>query len=87
MTASLSSVPMQNKVANFISQPRRLLINGAWIEALSGKTFPTYNPATGEVLSYVAEGDKADIDQAVKAARAAFEQGPWSKLPLQNADA
>jgi phenylacetaldehyde dehydrogenase len=57
-----------------------MLINGKWVEALSGKTFPTYNPATGEVLARVAEGDKADIDLAVKAARAAFETGPWSKL-------
>ena len=50
------------------------------MEAASGKTFPTYNPATGEVLSRVAEGDKEDIDRAVKAARAAFESGPWSKI-------
>jgi phenylacetaldehyde dehydrogenase len=57
-----------------------MLINGKWVEAVSGKTFPTYNPATGEVLARVAEGDKEDIDRAVKAARAAFETGPWSKL-------
>ena len=49
-------------------------------EAASGKTFPTYNPATGEVLARVAEGDREDIDRAVKAARAAFETGPWSKM-------
>ena len=59
---------------------RKILINGKWVEAASGKTFPTYNPATGEVLSRVAEGDKEDIDRAVKAARAAFESGPWSKI-------
>ena len=45
------------------------------MEAASGKTFPTYNPATGEVLSHVAEGDREDIDRAVKAARAAFDSG------------
>ena len=50
------------------------------MEAASGKTFPTYNPATGEVLARVAEGDREDIDRAVKAARAAFETGPWSKM-------
>jgi phenylacetaldehyde dehydrogenase len=49
------------------------------VEAVSGKTFPTYDPSTGEVLATVAEGDKADIDLAVKAARKAFE-GPWRKM-------
>ena len=57
-----------------------MLINGKWVDAASGKTFPPYNPATGEVLANVAEGDREDIDRAVKAARAAFETGPWSKI-------
>ncbi len=57
-----------------------MLINGKWVDAASGKTFPTYNPSTGEVLAHVAEGDKEDIDRAVAAARAAFEKGPWRKL-------
>ncbi len=62
----------------FLSSPRKMLINGRWVEAASGKTFPTYNPATGEELAQVAEGDKEDIDRAVKAARTAFDDGPWS---------
>jgi phenylacetaldehyde dehydrogenase len=66
-------------VANFITERRKMLINGKWVEAASGKTFPTYNPATGDVLANIAEGDKADIDAAVKAARAAFE-GPWRRM-------
>jgi aldehyde dehydrogenase (NAD+) len=57
-----------------------LLINGKWQDSVSGKTFPTLNPATGEVLCQVAEGDKADIDLAVKAARKAFEDGPWARM-------
>ena len=57
-----------------------MLIDGRWVEAASGKTFPTYNPATGEVLAQVAEGDSEDIDRAVTAARTAFETGPWSKM-------
>jgi phenylacetaldehyde dehydrogenase len=57
-----------------------MLINGKWVDAVSGKTFPTYNPATGEVLANVAEGDKEDINRAVAAARAAFDTGPWSKI-------
>src|SRR5450631_2360488 len=68
------------RVAEFIDQPRKMLINGRWVNAASGKTFPTYNPATGEILAHVAEGDREDIDRAVKSARAAFETGPWSKL-------
>src|SRR5215831_13076980 len=57
-----------------------LLIDGKWLDSVSGKTFPTTNPATGEVICQVAEGDKADIDLAVKAARKAFEEGPWRKM-------
>src|SRR6266481_5836077 len=57
-----------------------LFIGGAWVGSVSGKTFPTVNPATGETICQVAEGDKADIDLAVHAARHAFESGPWSKM-------
>src|SRR4051794_32075311 len=57
-----------------------MLIGGKWVDSQSGKTFPTVNPATGEVICQVAEGDKADIDLAVKAARKAFESGPWPKM-------
>jgi aldehyde dehydrogenase (NAD+) len=57
-----------------------MLIGGQWVDAASGKTFETLNPATGEAICRVAEGDKADIDKAVKAARQAFETGPWPKM-------
>ena len=80
MATVLSSVRMDDKVTSYISKDRRMLINGKWVEAASGKTFPTYNPATGEVLARVAEGDREDIERAVKTARAAFETGPWSKM-------
>jgi len=71
---------MDPNVSAFVTAKRKLFINGKWVEAASGKTFPSYNPATGEVLANVAEGDREDIDRAVKAARAAFETGPWSKM-------
>ncbi len=58
---------------------KRMLIDGQWVDAASGKTFQTHNPATGRLLATVAEGDAADIDLAVKAARRAFE-GPWSRM-------
>src|SRR5438445_5338071 len=57
-----------------------LFLGGTWQDSVSGKTFPTLNPATGEVICQVAEGDKADVDLAVKAARKAFEEGPWSRM-------
>src|SRR5271156_2173963 len=68
------------KVAEFLEKPRKMLINGQWVSSISGKTFPTYNPSTGEVLAQVAEGDREDIEQAVKAARKAFDHGPWRYL-------
>src|SRR6202045_359275 len=80
MATVLSSVHMDDKVTNYISKNRKMLINGQWVEAASGKTFPTYNPATGEVLAQVAEGDREDIERAVKAARKAFDNGPWRQL-------
>src|SRR5215475_8064123 len=58
----------------------KLLINNKWVEAASGKTFPTINPSTGEVITHVAEADAADVDKAVAAARAAFEKGSWKKM-------
>jgi aldehyde dehydrogenase (NAD+) len=58
---------------------KRMLIDGKWVEAASGKTFESRNPASGELLAKVAEGDKEDINRAVAAARRAFD-GPWSKL-------
>ncbi|HZZ29498.1 MAG TPA: aldehyde dehydrogenase family protein [Pirellulales bacterium] len=60
------------------------LIGGKWQPAKSGKTFETINPATEEVIAKVAEGDAADIDLAVKAARNAFESGPWHKMDARD---
>jgi len=55
-------------------------INGKFVDAASGKTFDCINPATGDVLVQVAEGDTEDINRAVAAGRAAFEDGRWSRL-------
>jgi phenylacetaldehyde dehydrogenase len=59
---------------------QKMLIDGQWVEAASGKTFTTVNPATGEVLADVAEGDREDVERAVRAARRAFETGPWPEM-------
>ncbi|KAK2409092.1 aldehyde dehydrogenase family 2 member B4, mitochondrial [Trifolium repens] len=56
------------------------LINGQFVDAASGKTFPTYDPRTGEAIAHVAEGDAEDINRAVSAAREAFDNGPWPKM-------
>ena len=75
-----SAVKLSARVSRFIAQKRKLLIGGEWMDAASGKTFEVMNPATGEVIAHVAEGDKQDVDRAVKAARKAFESGPWSRM-------
>ncbi|KAK6151779.1 hypothetical protein DH2020_014414 [Rehmannia glutinosa] len=59
----------------------KLFINGEFIDSISGKTFETIDPRSGEVIAKIAEGDKQDIDLAVKAAREAFDNGPWPRLP------
>src|SRR5580698_5202147 len=66
------------KPAYLDGKVKLMLIDGRWVPAASGKTFETRNPATGELLAHVAEGDREDIDRAVAAARRAFT-GPWSK--------
>ncbi len=80
MATALKFIAPEDKATSFVSKKHQLLINGKWVEAASGKTFPSYNPATGEVLAQVAEGDREDINRAVSAARTAFETGPWSKM-------
>src|SRR5690606_2957182 len=67
-------------VAEFLSRPPRLLIGAEWVEPLSDKTVPVFDPATGEQIATVADANAADVDRAVKAARQAFDGGPWRKL-------
>uniref|UniRef100_A0A2N9FYT8 Aldehyde dehydrogenase domain-containing protein n=1 Tax=Fagus sylvatica TaxID=28930 RepID=A0A2N9FYT8_FAGSY len=70
---------------SFVKMPTikftKLFINGNFVDSISGKTFETIDPRTEEVITRVAEGDKEDIDLAVKAARKAFDHGPWPRLP------
>jgi len=68
------------RLVEFLNGDKKLFINGEWVEAVSGKTFDTLNPATGEKLASVSEAGEEDIDVAVKAAREAFDNGPWSKM-------
>src|SRR5258708_31936057 len=80
MATTNSTLGLSKNATAFLKKPKQQLIGGDWIDSASGKTFETYNPATGELLARVAEGDRADIDRAVKAARKAFERGPWPNL-------
>ncbi|HJY84039.1 MAG TPA: aldehyde dehydrogenase family protein, partial [Candidatus Binatia bacterium] len=95
MNQQEASPDLSEAVRSFLkSGCKRLLIGGQWVEAVSGKTFVTVNPATAEPLATVAEGDTIDIDHAVTAARAAFDEGSWphekpshrTKLLLRIAD-
>ena len=80
MNAVLKEILTSNPVAQFLAAPKKLLINGKWVAAASGKTFEVKNPATGDVIALAAEGDKADVEAAVIAARRAFETGAWPSL-------
>jgi aldehyde dehydrogenase (NAD+) len=75
--ASVLSAPSESHVA---VSATKLLINNRWVPSVSGKTFPTINPSTGEEICQIAEADAADVEKAVAAARAAFEHGPWRKF-------
>ena len=67
-------------VRGFLSGNKKLLIDGKWVDAASGKTFATTDPATGQTLTEVALGQDEDIDRAVRAARRAFDAGPWPSM-------
>ncbi len=64
MSAVLKEIPTSTPVTQFLATPKKMLVNGKWVGAASGKTFEVTNPATGNVIAHVAEGDKADIDAA-----------------------
>ena len=77
-----AAVQLAPTVKSFVGKgARKMLIDGKWVDAASGKTFDTPNPATGEVLARVAEGDAEDVDRAVRAARRAFDQSSWTRMP------
>jgi aldehyde dehydrogenase (NAD+) len=75
--ASVVSSPHESRVA---VSATKLLIDNRWIASESGKTFATIDPSTGEEICQIAEADAADVEKAVRAARAAFERGPWRKM-------
>src|SRR6202167_5420495 len=77
---SVMSITLDKRGDDFIATDRQLFIDGKWVDAASGQTFVTPNPATGDALATVAEGGAEDIDRAVRAARRAFDDGPWASM-------
>ena len=86
MSVAVLKPSIGGQTRSFLAKPKQLLIDGEWVDAVSGKTFAVEDPATQETIAHVAEGDAADIDRAVAAARRAFESGPWATmLPAERA--
>jgi len=78
LTNDLSAIMPANTA--FLAKPRRLLIDGQWVAAASGKTFEVRDPSSDLVIARCALGDAADVDLAVAAARRAFEAGEWAQM-------
>ena len=79
------TVTLDRKVEEFIGAPRQLFIDGSWADAASGRTFETPNPATGETLARIAEGDAEDINRAVAAAAGPSGPGRGAGCPRPSA--
>jgi phenylacetaldehyde dehydrogenase len=80
MSVSIRKPALGAATAAFLAKRHKILIDGKWVDARSGKTFSVEDPATQEKIAEVPAGEKADVDLAVAAARRAFDVGPWSRL-------
>jgi phenylacetaldehyde dehydrogenase len=78
----MSAIAQLNDVAvkSMLTKTHKLLINNQWVESASGETFEVYDPSTGDVMANAAAGNEQDVNKAVKAARKAFESGPWPEM-------
>jgi aldehyde dehydrogenase (NAD+) len=75
-----ATAPVRHSASTVKVGPTQLLIDGKWVNSVSGRTFETINPTNGDVIAHVAEGEAVDVNKAVKAARRAFDDGPWRKM-------
>src|SRR6185312_11337198 len=75
-----SAASVSPGVERWLSKPKQNLIDGKWIPSASGRTFEVFNPASDSVIAHAAEGDKEDINRAVRAARRAFDSGTWARM-------
>ena len=80
MTVTIGKPELSSAVASFVARKHKLLIDGKWVEAQTGKTFAVEDPATLDTIAHVPDGNKSDIDLAVAAARRAFESGSWPRM-------
>jgi len=80
MNAAAETISASPETQEFLARPHQLLIDGQWVDAVSGDKIPVADPATGNVIGEVALGGAEDIDRAVIAARTALK-GEWSRLP------
>jgi len=79
--ATISIDPLvSGMTAGFVSQAHRMYVDGRFVTAASGKTFPVYNPATGDVIAHVPEAEEEDVNRAVLAARRTFDDGAWTRV-------
>jgi phenylacetaldehyde dehydrogenase len=75
-----ASLPVHPRTREFLDRPQKMLIGAEWVDALAGARMPVYNPATGEPLCQVPAGTAEDVELAVRAARTAFDDSPWSRM-------
>lgn len=73
-------VQLNTKVVDYVKSARKLFINGQFVDSVSGETFDTFDPATGNKIVSVAEANAEDVEKAVEAARDAFDSGDWPKM-------
>ncbi|TDK90180.1 aldehyde dehydrogenase family protein [Mycolicibacterium mucogenicum] len=79
MTATLSADP-DPRTTEFIARPQQMYVDGQWVESATGRRFDTVDPATEQVITTVPHSDAEDVERAVRAARRAFEDGPWPAM-------
>jgi phenylacetaldehyde dehydrogenase len=81
MTVTAPPEALSEPARRFLAGPHELLIGGERVAARDGRTFETADPATGEAIAAVSYAGAEDVDRAVEAARAAFDDGPWRTAP------
>ena len=79
MTATLSA-DLDPRTTEFIARPQQMYVDGQWVESATGRRFDTVDPATEQVITTVPHSDAEDVERAVRAARRAFEDGPWPAM-------
>jgi acyl-CoA reductase-like NAD-dependent aldehyde dehydrogenase len=79
-TAEATQAHIDPAVREFLGRRMKMLIDGKWVDSASGKTFKTVDPSTEEALAEIPDGGAEDVDRAVRAARRAFESGPWPSM-------